>query len=132
MKGKDRIVQLEAELAEVRAELDLIEQAETMERELAELKRRIAVKRPPFFTPVYSGHACTWCGVWVHPNSTHTCQRCGPPQWWQQPIISTSGTTGQMSSGPHTQAYNSTSGVSHIFSKRDDGPPDMGVLARVS
>lgn len=139
MKAKERIEQLERELAEVREELDLMERAETMERELNELKRRIAV-RHPVFPQIWNGHRCTLCGLWVYPNNYHVCQT------WHPTYISSS--SGQITSGAQTSA--SINNVHPIMQKglvskeamtnwaeqafghrHGDDPPDMGVVAAV-
>lgn len=139
MKAKERIEQLERELAEVREELDLMERAETMESELNELKRRIAV-RHPVFPQIWNGHRCTLCGLWVYPNNYHVCQTWNPT--W---VVSTGG---QLTSS--VPAANTGASVTSIMQKgmvskgqatlwaeqafghrHGDDPPDMGVVAAV-
>ena len=129
MKPKDRIAQLERELAEVREELELHERAEEMERELKELLAKLARKRPVTSPPtIVGGYRCS-CGQWVYPGYSHACIYRWPqpvPYWQQQQIYSTSGlqTSGQ------AQVYNANTGGHLQLVQRKDDPPDMGVTAK--
>lgn len=110
MGAKERIDQLERQLAEMREELSMVERLERLETEQADLKRRLAARRQPLFQP-------SWQPNWPTPPYAPT------PIWAQT-------SAGQMTSGQqYGTTYNNT--VTHLFTKRDDGPPDMAVPAAV-